>query len=159
MLIHKLRLVKGWSQQQLSELSGVSVRTIQRLEGGQAGSPETLKALAAVFEIDFTELTKEPAMTSSYEPLLATFAEEQLALRHVRKLRGFYGHLIYYVVVILGLAAINLFTSRHTLWFIWPMLGWGIGILAHGLRTFDIAPFGAAWEKRQVEKQLGRPLL
>jgi transcriptional regulator with XRE-family HTH domain len=33
MLIQKLRLQRGWSQEQLAELSGLSVRTIQRLEG------------------------------------------------------------------------------------------------------------------------------
>lgn len=31
-LIQKLRLQHGWSQQQLADLSGLSVRTIQRLE-------------------------------------------------------------------------------------------------------------------------------
>jgi transcriptional regulator with XRE-family HTH domain len=35
MLIQKLRLQRGWSQEQLAELSGLSVRTIQRLERGQ----------------------------------------------------------------------------------------------------------------------------
>ncbi|MFN6100724.1 MAG: helix-turn-helix domain-containing protein [Burkholderiales bacterium] len=31
-MIQKLRLQRGWSQQQLADLSGLSVRTIQRLE-------------------------------------------------------------------------------------------------------------------------------
>ena len=56
MLIQKLRLQRGWSQQQLADLSGLSVRTIQRLEQGQVASTESLKSLAAVFEIDFSTL-------------------------------------------------------------------------------------------------------
>ncbi len=48
MLIQKLRLQRGWSQEQLAELSGLSVRTIQRLERGQPASVESLKALGAV---------------------------------------------------------------------------------------------------------------
>lgn len=32
MLIQKLRLQRGWSQEQLADLSGLSVHTIQRLE-------------------------------------------------------------------------------------------------------------------------------
>jgi transcriptional regulator with XRE-family HTH domain len=56
MLIQKLRLRRGWSQQQLAELSGRSVRTVQRLERGQPASMESLKALGAAFEIDFSRL-------------------------------------------------------------------------------------------------------
>ncbi len=44
MLIQKLRLQRGWSQQQLADLSGLSVRTIQRLEKGQDASTESLKS-------------------------------------------------------------------------------------------------------------------
>jgi transcriptional regulator with XRE-family HTH domain len=61
MLIQKLRLQRGWSQEQLAEVSGLSVRTIQRLERGQTASLESLKALGAAFEIDFSHL-KEPEM-------------------------------------------------------------------------------------------------
>jgi transcriptional regulator with XRE-family HTH domain len=53
MLIQKLRLQHGWSQEQLAELSGLSVRTIQRIEGGKTASVESLKSLGAIFEIDF----------------------------------------------------------------------------------------------------------
>jgi len=56
MLIQKRRLQRGWSQEQLAEVSGLSVRTIQRLERGQPGSLESLKALAAVFETDINRL-------------------------------------------------------------------------------------------------------
>ena len=35
MMIQKLRLKRAWSQQQLAEFSGLSVRTIQRIEAGQ----------------------------------------------------------------------------------------------------------------------------
>ena len=31
------------------------------------------------------------------------------------------------------LIAVNLLTTPDRLWFYWPLLGWGIGILAHGL--------------------------
>ncbi len=64
MLIQKLRLQRGWSQEQLAELSGLSVRTIQRLERGQTASVESLKALASVFETDFSRL-KEPDMDAA----------------------------------------------------------------------------------------------
>jgi len=52
MLVQKLRLQRGWSQQQLAELSGLNVRTIQRIEKGQEPSVESLKSLAAVFNVE-----------------------------------------------------------------------------------------------------------
>ena len=167
MQVQKLRLQRGWSQQQLAELSGLSVRTIQRIENGSAASTESLKSLASVFEIDFSTLSSESAMpdtpttTPNSSPTNKPSAsqQEQLALLEVRKLKGFYLHLAQYVVVIAALCAINLLTTPHRLWFYWPALGWGIGILAHAATIFGWLPFlGVDWEKRQVEKRLGRPL-
>jgi len=85
--------------------------------------------------------------------------DEALALAHVRKLRAFYLHLAQYAVVITGLAVVNLVTSPRYLWFFWPAFGWGIGLAAHGMSVFARAPFfDGAWERRQVEKYLGRKL-
>jgi hypothetical protein len=123
---------------------------------GQTASVESLKALGAAFEIDFSDL-KEPEMSTTMSRNVS--ADEALALAHVRKLRGFYIHLAQYVVVIGFLAIVNLVTSRYYVWVIWPALGWGIGILFHGLRVFDKVPFlNGEWERQQVEKHLGRKL-
>lgn len=47
-----LREARGWTQQHLAEASGLSLRTVQRVEGGQvAPSPETLLALSGVFNV------------------------------------------------------------------------------------------------------------
>ena len=156
MLIQKYRLQRGWSQEQLAELSGLSTRTIQRLERGQAPSLESLKALASVFDVDLTRL-KETEMDT---PINTDFrADEALALAHVRKVKGFYMHLAQYVLVIAGLGLLNWATSPHYWWFLWPALGWGLGILSHAAGVFQLIPFlGADWERREVEKHLGRKL-
>jgi uncharacterized membrane protein len=44
---------------------------------------------------------------------------------------GFKIHFGVYVAVNLLLIAVNLLTTPHILWFYWPLLGWGIGIIAH----------------------------
>ena len=52
--LRELRKEKGWSQGDLSNLSGLSVRTIHRIENGHVKpSAESAKALAAVFELPF----------------------------------------------------------------------------------------------------------
>jgi transcriptional regulator with XRE-family HTH domain len=156
MLIQKLRLQRGWSQEQLAELSGLSVRTIQRLERGQTASVESLKALGAVFQIDFSTL-QEPEMNPTVSQDVS--ADEALALAHVRKIKGFYVHLAEYAVTIAFLAILNFFISPHYFWVVWVALAWGIGVLFHGMRVFDLVPFlSGQWERRQVEKYLGRKL-
>jgi transcriptional regulator with XRE-family HTH domain len=165
MLVYKLRLQKGWSQEQLADLSGLSVRTIQRIENGQAASVESLKSLASVFEVDFNTL-KEPPMssntTSSMPPQQALNGQsisndEILAIAHVRKLKGFYSHLIRYIVIVSALAIFNFIKSPAYFWVVWVALGWGLGVLFHGLRVFQFSPFdNAEWEKKQVEKYLNR---
>lgn len=59
MIVKKLRTKRNWSQDQLATLSGVSLRTIQRVEAGNTASLETLKSLSSVFEIDISRLTEE----------------------------------------------------------------------------------------------------
>lgn len=58
-MIKKLRERENWSQEQLATMSGLSVRTIQRIESGNKASLESLKSLASVFEIDISKLTEE----------------------------------------------------------------------------------------------------
>lgn len=49
--LKELRLGRQWSQDQLAALSGLNLRTIQRLESGAKISTESLRALAAVLEV------------------------------------------------------------------------------------------------------------
>ena len=46
--------------------------------------------------------------------------------------RSFVGHALTFALVVGGLALLNLATSPHYPWFIWPLLGWGIGLAKHG---------------------------
>ena len=75
----------------------------------------------------------------------------QKAKERVAVLRAFYRHLSVYVIVNLGLFLINMATSPETLWFIWPLMGWGIAIVLHALRVFGGA-FGSNWEKKKIDE-------
>lgn len=157
MVIQKVRLQRGWSQQQLAEASGLSARTIQRIEAGQPASLESLKCLAAVFEVDLATLTPEETMNANADT--TSLQQEEAAFAHVRNLKGFYLHLLRYVIIVLGLLALNLIISPQRLWALYVMAGWGMGLLLHAARVFRPWRFlGPQWEKRQVEKRLGRPL-
>jgi len=224
MIIRKLRLDKGWSQEQLAEISGVSTRTIQRIERGKTASLETLKCLASVFETDLQTLKEDPPMTNTTpqgptmtaedraalskmrewmkyddtsfytnpaphskddaetDPATLTEADraaiakmhewmqyddmgyyvdpslnsdERAALEYVRDIKSFYINLWSYLIIMAGLLAINLLTNPSYIWVVWPALGWGIGVLMHGLTVFEVFPFYSPdWERKKVEKRM-----
>ena len=59
MLIRKLREDKGTSQERLAEATGLSLRTIQRVEAGHRVGYASLRALAATFDVNVDLLEKE----------------------------------------------------------------------------------------------------
>ena len=160
MSIQKLRLKRGWSQQQLADASGLSARTIQRLENGMPASTESLKSIAAVFEVDFAILNQESKLTDTdSQEIKLRLQEEKTALRYVRRLRGFYTHLFQLVPVALLLVLVNLWVSPNHLWSLWVIVFMVLGLLMHGAWVFGsnilLSP---QWELKQVEKHLGRSL-
>lgn len=158
MIIRKLRLERGYSQEDLAAMSGVSVRTIQRIERGAAANPESLKSLAAALDVEFGELRKDQPMPTSPAPNLPPLpADEREAMEYVRDIQGFYTHLVQYLVVMVLLVGINLWTSPGYFWAIFPAIGWGLGVAVHGLSVFEVINlFGRDWEQRQIAKRLKR---
>lgn len=71
--LRALRTARQWSQEQLAALSGLNLRTIQRLEGGAKVSTESLRALAAVFEVPADSLLQREAVPG--QPALAAMRE------------------------------------------------------------------------------------
>ncbi len=101
-------------------------------------------------------LVKLPILTEKLNPMNPyTPSQEQLAYekaaKRVEELKGFYGNLISYCIFIPFLIFINFQTSPKYHWFWWPMLGWGIGVISHGIKTFGI---GTDWEERQIKKYM-----
>ena len=64
---------------------------------------------------------------------------EEAILRRAKKRAkaelGFYSHITTYLAVISGLAIVNLLTTRYP-WFVWPALGWGIGVFSHYMAVY-----------------------
>lgn len=67
-VVRRLRLERGWTQEQLATLAQTSVKTIQRVENTGVCSLETRSALAAVFEIDLKQLDGEEKIQQAKSP-------------------------------------------------------------------------------------------
>lgn len=60
----------------------------------------------------------------------------QKASKKVKEIKGFYIHLICYVIVIALLMLLNIRNTPEHLWFFYPMIGWGVGLIGHAIGVF-----------------------
>ena len=80
----------------------------------------------------------------------------RIARQRVEEKKGFYTHLIVYICVNILLVLIWFFTGADFPWFVFPLGGWGIGLLFHFLGVFVFSRSGSAWEIREIEKEMER---
>ena len=77
--VKQMRLARHWSQDQLAEMSRLSIRTIQRIDNGENAGLESLKSLAAVFETIIVDSDKNVELEQVRK-------EEE----YVQNVKGFY---------------------------------------------------------------------
>ena len=141
--LKKMRLARHWSQEQLATMSGLSIRTIQRIENGENAGLETLKALAAVFETTITDAKKEENLTQ---------VKKEAA--YVEKVKGLYKLIA--IAALSLLVPIILVISDAANWplLLWTSLSWVIVLGIYSLNAFDF--FGEAWKRKLIEKKFGK---
>jgi hypothetical protein len=82
--------------------------------------------------------------------------EEQIyeeARKRVQEKRGFYSHLAAYVIVNIFLFLLWYFSGRGFPWFVFPLGGWGIGLIFHflGVFVFQTVECGESIEKEAAK--------
>jgi transcriptional regulator with XRE-family HTH domain len=147
--IKALRLSRAWSQEQLAELSSLSVRTVQRIENGGQASLETLSAIAAAFDLNVADLNAEALGEQPTQDEALNLRIEQAKSRLHQENR-FFRAIITWAVVCVGLAAINLFTAPGRYWFIWPTVIWGALVAVRGVKLFILRD----WLERRQQQRL-----
>lgn len=140
--IKKMRLERHWSQEQLAEMSGLSIRTIQRIENGENAGLESLKALAAVFETNITDSDKK-------EELEQIRKEEE----YVQNVKGFYKLLALAIVNLVLFLFIALSDSDSESWglFFYMLITWGAFLGIYSFIKFDF--FGEEWKRKIINKK------
>ncbi|WP_348680247.1 2TM domain-containing protein [Flavobacterium coralii] len=77
------------------------------------------------------------------------------ARKKVKDIKGFYVNLMCYCIVIPILIFLNLYYTPQYYWFLFSMIGWGSGLLIHGLAAFGYMPFmSREWEEKKLKKFL-----
>ena len=70
---------------------------------------------------------------------------EKLARRRAGAKMGWYIHAFVYVLVNIGLVGLSA-AKGHT-WAMYPLMGWGLGLLIHGAVIWLLAPGGGFYDR------------
>jgi len=102
-----------------------------------------------------------PMLTKQISIMETNYSNEQniylKAQKKVEDLKGFYGNLTMFILVITGMGILNFVTYSKFLWFLYPAFGWGIGVIIHGLVVFNVMPFfGSDWEEKKIQELLNK---
>ncbi|MEB5836953.1 helix-turn-helix domain-containing protein [Pantoea dispersa] len=145
------RFARAWSQEQLAELSGLSVRTVQRIENGDQPSLETLSALAAVFEVSVADLSSSDAHGDNALDQRIVEAKSNLAEEG-----RFYRSVITAVIVCALLLVLNHFTAPASVWSLWVSGIWFALLVIRGMRTFVFRGLISRWQQKRLRQMLRR---
>ena len=98
-------------------------------------------------------MSTEPASVNRFE---CRCKRRTRARRRLVAEKGFYVHLVTYVAVISGLFIINALTGSGRWWFVWPAIGWGVGLAVHALATFGLVGCSVAMGRPPAQGIAGR---
>jgi transcriptional regulator with XRE-family HTH domain len=124
--IKRWREERHWSQEHLAELAGIGLRTVQRIENGETASQDSLKALAAAFNVDVMALSVDPRVKAA-EALQREQARKVAALR-----LSFWIHLASYLMGMVIFAGISIGMGSASV-MLWPAIWWTVGLSGHAV--------------------------
>jgi len=156
--LKEIRSSKGLTQIELSEKSGIALRTVQRMERNE-GKPSlySMNAIGDALGVNLTLLYAPDDETEKRNIMEST--DQQMWLLAKRRAK-FKRSLSAYVLVIPFLWVIWYLTmpelSRYERfpWPLWPMLGWGLGLGIQYMNAYVIEV--GSLEQREYDKLKGR---
>lgn len=77
----------------------------------------------------------------------------RVARKRVGLKMGFYTHLLIYVLVNAALLLLNRLYGGGIHWHMFPLMGWGLGLLIHGIVTL-ISLQGMGWRERMLAREV-----
>lgn len=115
-----------------------------------------------IFEKDNNFIVSLPLLTQNIDimNIQDDFISEKRyksAKKQVEKLKAFYLHLGIFLIFIPILIYFNFLSQTGFPWAIFPILGWGFGIMGHASETFEYSPiFGKKWEERKIRNLMNK---
>ncbi|MER3376611.1 MAG: 2TM domain-containing protein [Allomuricauda sp.] len=138
-------------KQVVKKSSGVGLQNIKQRYNILTDREVVIEKNTLDFSVSLPMLTQQVSASETQK----SYIEEKRyakAKEHVKAIKDFYSNLIAYCVVIPFLWWIN-FRTTDFLWAFFPTIGWGFGVLAHGMEAFGYNPlWGKRWQERKIRE-------
>ena len=143
-------------KQVLKESTGVGLRNIRDRYALLTKRPVIVDQNGKTFSIAIPILTENIQIMNTSQTFISE-KKYKLAKKQVEKLKGFYIHLAIYIIFIPVLIYLNIISRAGFPWALFPILGWGFGIMGHASETFNYNPFfGRNWEERKIRELMNK---
>lgn len=103
------------------------------------------------FSVSLPILTKKEIVMNTQEKY--TEQEIEAAKERVKTLQGFYGSLATFVVINAFLTFLDLYPDGRYDWAMWPLMGWGIGVVFHAIGVFGTHR-NTSWKNKMIQREL-----
>jgi len=142
-------------KQVVKKSSGVGLVNIQQRYNILSDKKVAIDKMASKFSVSIPMLTKKISVMETQKSYIAD-KRYQKAKERVEAIKGFYGNLTAYCIVIPFLMWLNYRTTDFP-WVIFPILGWGFGLTMHGLEAFGYNPlWGKRWEEKKIRELMDK---
>jgi hypothetical protein len=140
-------------KQVVKKSSGVGLQNIRQRYAILTKKEMEILKTDTEFKVRLPMLTSTISFSKTQQSFISSKRYEK-AKERVEAIKGFYGNLTAYCIVIPFLAFINYRTTSFV-WVIFPAVGWGFGLLGHGLKAYGYNPlFGKNWEERKMKEYM-----
>lgn len=152
--LKEIRTTKGLTQIELSEKSGVALRTVQRMERNE-GKPSlySMNAIGEVLGVNLTLLYAPDLETEKRNIMESTDQQLWAIARKRAKFKrsfGAYSVVIPFLWIIWYITKPGEIRFNYLPWPIWPMLGWGLGLGIQYVNAYVIQV--GSLEQREYDK-------
>ncbi|MEZ4779116.1 MAG: 2TM domain-containing protein [Flavobacteriaceae bacterium] len=135
----------------LKESSGVGLQNIYQRYRLLTNRPVLVQKNEDAFWVTIPLLTQKTSMMSTQTEYISAKRYER-AKKHVEELKGFYIHFSIYLIMVPVFVFINIKSTSFP-WAIFPIVGWGMGVIGHAMEVFSWNPFlGKDWEERKIRE-------
>ena len=138
-------------KQVIRRSSGVGLQNIRQRYNLLSSRQVVIDKTGKHFTVRLPILTRQIGVMETQETYIKD-KRYQKARERVEAIKGFYGNLTAYLIVIPFLIWLNTRTTDFP-WVIFPILFWGIGVVTHGLEAHGYNPlWGKRWEERKIRE-------
>jgi hypothetical protein len=131
--------------------SGVGLQNIRQRYSILTDREMQISDSAGEFSVRLPMLSQQISVMETQEDHM----EEKRYLKakeRVEAIKGFYGNLIAYCIVIPGLWYLN-YRTTDFLWAFFPTFGWGFGLTIHAMEAYGYNPlWGKKWEEKKIRE-------